>query len=103
MNTLGPCVGKAHVEGKGMALVFDDPESPNYFTVLISRTGARLRRRRDQIDWRLASKKREELSVSSAENFQKVGRIKQILEDTQQAIDETNELARQIRANQNGR
>jgi hypothetical protein len=58
VNALGPCVGKAHVEGKGMALVFDDPEDSRYFTVQIDKTGLRLRRRRDQIDWRLASKKK---------------------------------------------
>lgn len=58
--TLGPCVGKAHVAGQGMALVFDDPESPNYFTLQVNRTGMRLRRRRDQIDWRgLAAKMKE--------------------------------------------
>lgn len=60
MNTLGACIGKAHVKGQGMALVFDDPEDSRYFTLQVNKTGARLRRRRDQIDWRLASKKQKE-------------------------------------------
>lgn len=55
--SVGSCVGKCYVAGEGMALVFDDPDSPNYFTIQLNSTGARLRRRRDQIDWRgLAAK-----------------------------------------------
>lgn len=48
---LGSCVGFAYVKGNtGRATVFDTDED-DWF-ILITPSGARFRRRRDQIQWR---------------------------------------------------
>ena len=54
--TVGECVGKAaSPTGRGLAFVFAAPE-PDYFILQDCKTGARYRRRRDQIKWRTAAK-----------------------------------------------
>lgn len=49
--TLGAAVGAAHVTGaKKLATVFDTDE-PGWF-IVVTPSGQRLRRRREQIEWR---------------------------------------------------